>query len=48
MDIQRPDLDAEATIGIADVLQAREAWLADAPAQYRELLDATTEPPKGG
>lgn len=43
MVIQLPDLDGEATIGIADVLRAREAWLADAPAPYQRLLDARLE-----
>jgi hypothetical protein len=40
----RPDLDAEARVTIHDVLKAREAWIKDAPAEYRDLLDATSEP----
>ncbi len=35
-------LDQEAQITIADVLAAHAAWLADAPARYRHLLDATS------
>lgn len=43
MVIQAPDLDAEATIGVGDVLRARQTWLEDAPAPYGPLLDATPE-----
>lgn len=39
------DLDAEATITVADVLAAREAWREDAPREYRDLLDAKTKAP---